>query len=47
MNRCPTREQLARVLAEQLAGSEAEPVEAHLESCRSCQEVLVTREKRR
>jgi non-specific serine/threonine protein kinase/serine/threonine-protein kinase len=37
---CPSREQLARLLAEQLVEPESSRIEAHLETCASCQGVL-------
>jgi Putative zinc-finger len=40
MNDCPAREQLARLLAEGLAGPEAERVEAHVQGCSRCQQIL-------
>jgi WD40 repeat protein len=40
MSECPSREQLALLLAEQLGESETGRVEAHLEACPRCQEVL-------
>jgi WD40 repeat protein/serine/threonine protein kinase len=40
MSPCPSREQLALLLAEQLGDPETRQVEAHLESCPRCQDVL-------
>jgi hypothetical protein len=40
MNRCPSLEQLQRLLADQLSGSEAETLERHVESCAACQQAL-------
>jgi WD40 repeat protein/tetratricopeptide (TPR) repeat protein len=40
MNDCPSREQLELLLAERLAGPEAEGVEAHVQGCARCQEAL-------
>jgi hypothetical protein len=40
MSECPSREQLALLLAEQLGESETGRVEAHLEKCPPCQGVL-------
>src|SRR4051794_32136087 len=40
MTRCPTRGELQQFLAEQLPGPGAETIEAHLESCQNCQQVL-------
>jgi tetratricopeptide (TPR) repeat protein len=40
MNVCPSREQLGRLLAEELGGAEAEAVEAHVQSCGRCQDSL-------
>jgi serine/threonine protein kinase len=39
-NRCPSAAALELLLAEQLPGSELDPVETHVESCGSCQERL-------
>jgi hypothetical protein len=40
MTECPAREQLARLLAEQLGAPDADRVEAHVQSCARCQEAL-------
>jgi WD40 repeat protein/formylglycine-generating enzyme required for sulfatase activity/tetratricopeptide (TPR) repeat protein/tRNA A-37 threonylcarbamoyl transferase component Bud32 len=40
VNDCPAREQLARLLAEQLPGPEAGRVEAHVQGCAGCQQIL-------
>jgi serine/threonine protein kinase len=40
MSGCPSREQLALLLAEQLGTSEAGPVEAHVQTCGRCQDTL-------
>jgi hypothetical protein len=40
MSQCPTTVQLEQLLAEQLRGAEHETVEAHVETCASCQERL-------
>jgi hypothetical protein len=40
MNGCPAREQLARLLAEQLGGAEARQIEAHVQTCARGQEAL-------
>ncbi len=40
MTHCPSSEQLQRLLADQLAGSEAEAIEAHVETCAGCQQAL-------
>jgi tetratricopeptide (TPR) repeat protein len=40
MTECPAREQLVRLLAEQLGGAEAGRVEAHVQGCARCQETL-------
>jgi WD40 repeat protein len=40
MSRCPSREQLALLLAEQLACPQAGAVEAHVQTCARCQEAL-------
>ncbi len=40
MTRCPSSEQLQRLLADRLAGPEAEAVEAHVETCAGCQQAL-------
>ncbi len=40
MNPCPSREQLERLLADQLSALERPQVEAHLEQCPHCEQVL-------
>ena len=40
MNACPESDQLRHLLDDQLAGPEAEGVEAHVEECISCQQEL-------
>src|SRR5262245_5424737 len=40
MRHCPSAEQLQALLADRLAGPEAEAVEAHVESCPACQQTL-------
>jgi serine/threonine-protein kinase len=40
MSRCPSREQLARLLAKELAGSEADALIAHVQTCAPCRHVL-------
>src|SRR5262249_39640791 len=40
VNRCPSQEQLARLLAEALEADERAPVEEHVERCSPCQEAL-------
>jgi hypothetical protein len=40
MSRCPSSEQLQELLADRLAGPDAEAVEAHVEACPACQEAL-------
>jgi serine/threonine protein kinase/predicted Zn-dependent protease len=40
MNRCPDPEHLRKLLADQLTGAEAGPLEAHLEGCADCQQAL-------
>src|SRR6267154_698859 len=40
MTRCPSSEQLQRLLADRVAGPEAEAVEAHVETCAGCQQAL-------
>jgi tetratricopeptide (TPR) repeat protein len=40
MNRCPSSERLQQLLADRLAGAEAEAVEAHVETCARCQQAL-------
>src|SRR5207248_6109860 len=40
MSQCPSSVQLEQLLAEKLTGPEYETLEAHVESCTSCQERL-------
>jgi tetratricopeptide (TPR) repeat protein len=40
MSPCPSREQLRRLLAEQLADAELRAVETHVETCPACQQTL-------
>jgi hypothetical protein len=40
MDPCPSAEQLLQLLADNLAGPEAEAVEAHVQTCASCQQTL-------
>jgi serine/threonine protein kinase/tetratricopeptide (TPR) repeat protein len=40
MTRCPSREQLRLLLAEQLGDAERGPLEDHVEGCATCQEAL-------
>ena len=40
MNRCPSRDELGRLLAEDLDGPEASAVETHVQSCSKCQACL-------
>jgi hypothetical protein len=40
MNLCPSVEQLRRLLAEALPPPERSPLEAHVERCPDCQQVL-------
>jgi tetratricopeptide (TPR) repeat protein len=40
MTRCPSSDRLQQLLADQLAGPEAEAVEAHVETCARCQQTL-------
>jgi WD40 repeat protein/tRNA A-37 threonylcarbamoyl transferase component Bud32 len=40
MTRCPSSELLQQLLADRLSGPEAEALEAHVEVCSSCQQVL-------
>jgi WD40 repeat protein len=40
MTPCPARELLQQLLADQLAGPQAEALEAHVEGCSSCQQLL-------
>jgi hypothetical protein len=40
MSDCPQREQLERLLAEQLVGPDLDVLESHVELCAACQEVL-------
>jgi hypothetical protein len=40
MTRCPSTEELRRLLADGLSGPEAEAVEAHVEVCAACQQAL-------
>ncbi len=40
MTLCPSSEQLQRLLADRVAGPEAEAVEAHVETCAGCQQAL-------
>jgi aminoglycoside phosphotransferase (APT) family kinase protein len=40
MSPCPTSDQLRQLLADRLAGPEAEAVEAHVERCAACQQAL-------
>jgi WD40 repeat protein/tRNA A-37 threonylcarbamoyl transferase component Bud32 len=42
MNQCPSRAQLALLLAEQLGGPEADRIEGHVQLCATCQEMLDT-----
>jgi hypothetical protein len=37
MTRCPTDEELALLLGEQLSGAEADAVETHVQVCVRCQ----------
>jgi hypothetical protein len=40
MSACPSREQLVRLLADQLSTTAAAPIEAHVETCPACQRTL-------
>src|SRR5262245_5956924 len=40
MNRCPSREQLHQLLEDQLSEAVRAAVDAHVEGCRACQELL-------
>jgi hypothetical protein len=40
MKRCPSFAELGQCLADGLAGADAEGVEAHVETCVSCQQAL-------